>query len=401
MAAISALAAGGPCYQQMASGQKSNYIACAIYYNMKKIEPLGYDEKRASELISGAGLDGLLLGAPENVYYATGCPTLPGTGNPILYALRNAVPSFAYISQEGKVTLFTWFGVTLGVEYSSELVTYADLGGAKDELQAFMQGKKKVGVDYGVPLHALQLIENSGSSAVDGDRLIISMRLIKSGREIQMLEKSAGITQDVLEGIGSRLKAGVTRSDVMKESRAMMMQYGATGVDHLTVAFGASNPEIMIDESLEREQLVTLDLGAVYEGYVSDIRRFYYSGERVPANDLKLFKTMAGIIDGLQDYVLPGRQFGQVYDEAARLYEKNGLSPLFATAGHSIGLVTEESHFSPGNEIELEKNMVVNLELYAPDKNGLMVGDEETYLITEKGARRITGIKREIRPLKL
>ncbi|MDG6930260.1 MAG: aminopeptidase P family protein [Nitrososphaerota archaeon] len=368
---------------------------------MKKIEPLGYDEKRASELISGAGLDGLLLGAPENVYYATGCPTLPGTGNPILYALRNAVPSFAYISQEGKVTLFTWFGVTLGVEYSSELVTYADLGGAKDELQAFMQGKKKVGVDYGVPLHALQLIENSGSSAVDGDRLIISMRLIKSGREIQMLEKSAGITQDVLEGIGSRLKAGVTRSDVMKESRAMMMQYGATGVDHLTVAFGASNPEIMIDESLEREQLVTLDLGAVYEGYVSDIRRFYYSGERVPANDLKLFKTMAGIIDGLQDYVLPGRQFGQVYDEAARLYEKNGLSPLFATAGHSIGLVTEESHFSPGNEIELEKNMVVNLELYAPDKNGLMVGDEETYLITEKGARRITGIKREIRPLKL
>ncbi|MGC8661124.1 MAG: M24 family metallopeptidase [Nitrososphaeria archaeon] len=368
---------------------------------MVKIGPLGYDENRASEIITNKGLDGLLLGAPENVYYSTGCPALPGTGNPILYALRNVLPSFAYLNSDGKVTLFTWFGITLGVDYTSELVTYADLSGAKDELRAFMQEKKKIGVDYGVPLYALKIMENAGAETVEGDDLMILMRLIKKPMEIQMLKKSARITQDVIGGMGSHLKMGISRGDIMRESRSMMMQYGATAVDHLTIAFGASNPEIMIDELLQKEQLITLDLGAIYDGYASDIRRFYYAGEHVPSNDLKLYGKMTGMIDNLQDSVMPGRRFSQIYEEAVKLYEKNGLDPLFATAGHSIGLVTEESHFSPGNDIELVKDMVINLELYAPDDNGIMIGDEETYIITAKGAKRITDLEREIYTLKL
>ena len=83
---------------------------------MKKIEPLGYNAQKASELISSRGFDGVLLGSAENVYYVTGCPTLPGTGNPILYALRNTLPTYAVIDKDGKAALFTWFGVTLGVE---------------------------------------------------------------------------------------------------------------------------------------------------------------------------------------------------------------------------------------------------------------------------------------------
>lgn len=368
---------------------------------MIKVEPFGYDEGRASKLIKKEGLDGLLLGAPENVYYVTGCPTLPGTGNPILYALRNVLPSLTYINADGKATLFTWFGVTMGVEYSSEVITYADISGAKDELRAFLQGKRAVGVDYGVPFYVVQILESAGAKVVDASDLATLMRLVKSEKEIDMLKKSIEITQNTIEGVGAHLRVSITRKDLMNEIRSMMMQYGATAIDHLTIAFGASNPEIMIDESLKREQLVTLDLGASYEGYVSDIRRFYYTGEAAPDGELRLYETIKGIIDELQDFIAPGRRFGEVYDEAIRLYEKNGLSPLFSTAGHSIGLVTEEMHFSPGNETEIEKNMVINLELYAPDENGIMIGDEETYLVTENGASRMTSIKREIMTVRL
>ncbi|MGC8558526.1 MAG: M24 family metallopeptidase [Nitrososphaeria archaeon] len=363
---------------------------------MKKIEPLGYNSQRASELLTDNDLDGLLLGAPENVYYTTGCPTLPGTGNPILYALRNTVPSFAYINSDGKVTLFTWFGVTLGVEYSAELVTYADINGAKDELQTFFQKTKKVGVDYGVPYYALQALKNAGSESVDADSLAVLMRLVKNQKEIQRLEKSLHITQDVLIGIGPRLRAGMSRKSVLAEARSMMMQYGATAVDHLTIAFGPSNPEILIDELLKREQLITMDLGAIYEGYTSDIRRLYYAGEEIAQNDLKLFEIVIDMIDSLQDFMEPGKTYGQIYEKATKLYEKNGFDPLFASAGHSIGLVTEESHLSPDNVTLLSKNMVINVELYIPNENGIMIGDEETYFIDTNGARRMTDLDRKI-----
>ena len=211
-----------------------------------------------------------------------------------------------------------------------------------------------------------------------------------------MLEKSAKISQDVLKNIGSRLREGITRESLMQEIRSMMMQFGATAVDHLTVAFGSSNPEIVIDEMLEKGQVVTIDVGAVYEGYVSDIRRLYYSGETVPEEDLKLYETVTAILDSLQESISLGMTFSQVYDLAVKLYEKNGLQPLFTSAGHSIGLVTEEAHFSPENGFSVSRNMVINLELYVPDKDGIMIGDEETYLTTDKGLKKITDLERKI-----
>ncbi len=363
---------------------------------MKKIEPLGYNAQKASELISSRGFDGVLLGSAENVYYVTGCPTLPGTGNPILYALRNTLPTYAFIDKDGKATLFTWFGVTLGVEYSSDIVSYADITGAKEELYSFLQNKRKVGIDYGVPPYAVEIIKNNGGETKYADDLMIQLRLIKSQKEIEMLEKSAKISQDVLKNIGSRLREGITRESLMQEIRSMMMQFGATAVDHLTVAFGSSNPEIVIDEMLEKGQVVTIDVGAVYEGYVSDIRRLYYSGETVPEEDLKLYETVTAILDSLQESISLGMTFSQVYDLAVKLYEKNGLQPLFTSAGHSIGLVTEEAHFSPENGFSVSRNMVINLELYVPDKDGIMIGDEETYLTTDKGLKKITDLERKI-----
>ncbi len=366
-----------------------------------KIEPIGFNRERASELINSKGLDGVLLGAPENVYYATGCPTLPGTGNPILFALRNVVPSFAFIDKEGRTTLFTWFGVTFGVDFSSEVIPYADAQAAVEELKSFLKDKKRVGIDYGVPIYAVNAIKEIGGEVEIADKIMIQLRVIKSQKEIELLQKSARIAQDVLTNVYSVLRKGISRKDLMQQVRSLMAQFGASGVDHLTIAFGPSNPEIALEELLEENQIVTVDIGAVYEGYVSDIRRLFYTGETVPEEDRKLFETIKSIIDELQDSINPGLSFSQVYDLATKLYEKNGLEPLFASAGHSIGLVTEEAHFSPGNELKVSENMVVNIELYAPNSEGIMIGDEETYLVTEKGLKKITDLERKMFTVKI
>ena len=55
-------------------------------------KPVGLDRARLLTLMQARKLDGLFLSSPENVFYTTGYPCLPGSGNPIIHALRNMDP---------------------------------------------------------------------------------------------------------------------------------------------------------------------------------------------------------------------------------------------------------------------------------------------------------------------
>jgi Xaa-Pro aminopeptidase len=363
------------------------------------IQSIGYDSSRASYLIKEKQIDGILLSSPENVYYFTGAPVLPGTGNPILFALRNNIPSFAFVSREGEVTLFVWFGVTMGIEYSvSDIRSYMDLNGAIDELTTFIVEKlsknAKIGVESYCPYLITELLNKSGVTVEIVDDLVIELRKIKKKEEIEYLEKSIEIAELALSESKNKIKTGINRKELAKILRESMMKNGATAIDHLTIAFGASNPEVLIDETLTEGQIVTIDIGAVYEGYVSDIRRLFFCGSGIPKTTAELYKKMVGIVDQVGQALKPGVRFGEIYDLAVELYRNAGLDPMFISVGHSIGILTEELLILQGSEISIEENMVLNIELYAPDENGVMIGDEETYAIEKSGSKRLTKLER-------
>src|SRR5512136_2140024 len=83
-------------------------------------KPVGFDRPRFLKLMKAHDLDGVFLSSPENVFYTTGYPCLPSSGNPIVYALRNQLPFFSYISRDGPVTLLCWGGAAMGMEYGAE-----------------------------------------------------------------------------------------------------------------------------------------------------------------------------------------------------------------------------------------------------------------------------------------
>jgi hypothetical protein len=57
-----------------------------------------------------------------------------------------------------------------------------------------------------------------------------------------------------------------------------MINHGAQGTDHVSLAFGDANPEVAMGELLEQNKIVTLVLGAAYEGYVSYNQCLVYTG---------------------------------------------------------------------------------------------------------------------------
>jgi len=366
------------------------------------VAAIGFEGKRAAGLIRERGLRGILFTSPENTFYTTGAHTLPGTGNPILYALRNQTPTYSFVDEEGKVTLFVWAGATMGLTYEGEDVrTFLEISGAEEELASFLgelQGGKRIGVESTCPYWAYRTVERvvGGENIVLADDVPLRLRLVKSEKERERMRTSTRIVEAAVSELVSELHLGVSRMDLAQKARRALAQHGATAVDHLTMAFGPSNPEVMFDEKLARDQVVTLDLGAVYEGYVSDNRRLFYTAESLPGEMAALHGKLLGIVDGLGAALLPGTSFSSLYSLGVDLYQKRGLEPMFFHVGHSIGIQTEEAWISAESDLKVKENMVLNIELYAPHASGVMIGDEETFVIEKGGGTRITTLPREI-----
>jgi len=363
----------------------------------------GFDTSRITALMKERQVDAILLATPENVLYTTGYPCVESGGNPILYALKNQFPFFSFIEADGRVTLFCWIGAILGgVEFAADHTeVYLDLTGAVEVLKNSLAGKnlagKTVGVESACPWFAVRMIEQSarpGTITVIDD-IMRDLRLIKSAEEIEMIKKSTAIAEAVFTELVAVVRPGITRPGLIQQAKQRMINNGATGIGHATISFGTSNPEVSIEETLQPNKLVAIDIGARYYGWASDIRRHVYTGA-VPDDLFRLHAAMCTIVDEVGTMLVPGQTAAGLHASAVALYEKNGLSPFVITVGHSIGLETEEVWLYSGTDLALAPGMVVNVELYTSYQEGVEVGDEETYLVTDAGPTRLTTLPREI-----
>jgi Xaa-Pro aminopeptidase len=352
------------------------------------LKPVGLDRSRLFAMLKQRNLDGIFLSSPENVFYTTGFPTLPSSGNPIVYALRNQLPYFSFISKDETITLLGWAGASMGIDYAVDDVrSYFTYQMSVDELTAFIGEKLQPGCTIGVestfPFYAVQLIQEHARPAqiLVVDDLIHQLRLVKSEAEIKRINKSTQIIDQTVVELSQNLRLGMSRLELIQEAKYRMLKNGAHGVDHVTVAFGPANPEVALGETLEENQIVTLDLGAVYEGYVSDNRRLVYTGT-VPDHLKQLHQKLCWVVAEMGNALQPDITFAELHAHAFELYEKVGLDPMFLHVGHSLGLQVDEHWILGDDPTPVEKGMVLNIELYSFSDEGVMIGDEETYVVT-------------------
>ncbi|MBN2225645.1 MAG: aminopeptidase P family protein [Deltaproteobacteria bacterium] len=366
-------------------------------------EPYGFNKSRLLALMKERNVDAILLSTPENVFYTTGYPCTPSAGNPILYALKNQFPLFCFIEADGRVTLCVWIGAVLhGVQYAADHIEmYIDKKGGIETLKNFFVGRdldgKTIGVESGCPYFAVRLIEDNTTPGglVVIDDIMQSLRLIKSPREVEMILQCTKIAEATFSELAGIIKPGITRPDLIQEAKYRMIKNGATGIGHVTISFGTSNPEVSIEEKLETDKLVAIDIGPVFNGYAADIRRHVYTGA-VPERLARLYSTMCGIVKEIGRLSVPGTTAKELHERALKLYEENDLPPYIINVGHSIGLQTEEVWLYNGTDLTLKPGMVINIELYTSYDEGVEIGDEETYLITENETMQLTSLPLDI-----
>jgi Xaa-Pro dipeptidase len=368
----------------------------------ESFKPVGLDRKRLFALMKERNLDGIFLSSPENVFYTTGYPTLPGSGNPIVYALRNQLPYYSFIGRDGQITLLCWGGAAMGIEYGADDVRmYFTYPMSVDDLAGLMREKLQPGCSVGVestfPFYAVQLLREHAYPAriLVADDILHQLRLIKSQAEIERIRRSTQIIDQTVLELAHNLRLGMSRLELIQEAKWSMIKNGAQGIDHVTVAFGAANPEVALGELLVENQIVTLDLGSVYEGYVSDNRRLVYTGS-APEALKQLHQKLCWVVAELGNALRPGISFGELHTRGFDLFARVGVDPMFLHVGHSLGLQVDEHWIMADDPTPVEKGMVLNIELYSPSDDGVMIGDEETFVVTGEEPEKLSCLPVEI-----
>jgi Xaa-Pro aminopeptidase len=342
------------------------------------------------EAFHAAGIDGLLITSSYNRTYMT---NFTGSAGVVLISADKAlfITDFRYVEQAQKQA--AGYEIVQHVGPISEEVA--------EQVKAL--GIQKLGFEQDALTYGEFKVyeEKVGTEFVPTSGLIEKLRLIKTDSEIKILKDAAQIADAAFQHILSFIRPGISELEVSNELEFFMRKQGATSSSFDTIVASGKRsalPHGVASEKLiEKGDFVTLDFGAYYKGYCSDITRTIAVGEPSPElkriYDIVLEAQLRGV-NGIK-----AGMTGREADALTRDYiAENGYGEAFGhSTGHGIGLeIHEGPALSVRSDMVLEPGMVVTVEpgIYVPNLGGVRIEDD--ILITKDGNEILTHSPKEL-----
>ncbi len=233
------------------------------------------------------------------------------------------------------------------------------------------------------------------------EKKISELRMVKSQDEVECIKKAQAIAEEAFEYILTFIKPGVTEKQIALELDFYMLSHGAEALSFETIAVTGkktSMPHGVPDDTVvESGDFITMDFGAVYKGYHSDMTRTVAVGS-VSDEQRKIYEIVLQAQKSALSLLRAGEAC-QKADAAARdIISNAGYGKFFGHGtGHGVGVeIHEEPNLSPNYESPLKVGNVVTVEpgIYLPGKFGVRI--EDMALITEDGYENLTKTPKEL-----
>ncbi len=240
----------------------------------------------------------------------------------------------------------------------------------------------------------LHFIDFDTTSALS-DRLNY-MRVIKTPEEVEKIKAAQRIAEKAYDRLVSNIRVGMTEKQVAATLDYYMMGYGADGLSFDTIAASgvnsASPHAVPTDKPLKKGEFLTLDFGALLDGYHSDMTRTLCVGRPTAKMEEVYNSVLQANLDAI-DAVRPDI-CGKVVDSVARstLNAFGGYEQYFGHGlGHGVGLeIHEAPTMSKRSTSMLKAGMIVTVEpgVYISGEFGVRI--EDMVLVTENGCENLT-----------
>ena len=235
----------------------------------------------------------------------------------------------------------------------------------------------------------------AGLSRLEGG--VEELRKVKYADEIKAVETACRIAAQAFKEVRPQIKTGMTEKQVAQLIAVAMLKRGADSIPFNIVCFGENCADCHHMPSdkrkLKKNEAVLMDFGCFYRGYCSDMTRSWWHGDKEPKEYTKIWHLVKMAKEAAAGLLHAGLPVAEVDKAARSVIEDGGYGKYFIhTTGHAIGLEVHEAPIERANAAgELEEDFVVTVEpgIYLPGKYGVRL--EDSYLVTKKGAKNLTG----------
>lgn len=230
------------------------------------------------------------------------------------------------------------------------------------------------------------------------------LRAVKTASELDSIMRAQSITdmafEHIIGFISDNIGRGLTESETALELEYFMRKNGADGIAFDTIAVSGEKsamPHGTPENIPIQKGFLTMDFGAMYDGYCSDMTRTVCIGQ--PNDEMKkVYETVLSAQKTALEFISAGKSGREIDFSARNVINLGGYEGMFGhSLGHSLGLEIHESpNFSPSYDGIIPAGAVVSVEpgIYIGGRFGVRI--EDIVNITETGCKNLTKSSKEL-----
>lgn len=370
-------------------------------------KPIPFDTRHLDKLMDDAGLDVIVATSKHNVQYLLGgyrfffFDTMEAMGvsrylSAVVYR-RGKPDDTAYIgcvmeSGERELGRFWTPKVELGSVGSKATMENVAAHIAK------LGGVRRVGIETAfLPADASESLRRGLANAevVDANFPLERLRARKTPQEVAYLREASERVVDAMQvTFQKHCVPGATKAEVVEALRREEVSRGLV-FDYCLITAGTSLNRSPSEQRIEKGDIMTLDSGGNWKGYIGDLCRMGIVQATPDAELQDLLGFVEEVQQAVRKPIRPGGRGGDICDVAERLLDASPHRKYTHFMAHGMGLVSHEaprlmdsprfSYDGYDKERPLEAGHVISIETTMAHPKRGFVKLEDTIIVTDNG----------------
>jgi Xaa-Pro aminopeptidase len=368
--------------------------------------PIPFDTGKLDELLEQAGVDVLIATSKHNVGYLLGGYRFFffETMDPI--GLSRYLPVFIYAKGQAERSVFIGnkletFEKQLNrfwtpVAETSWMTSVEAVQSAVSHIKKMGVAATRIGVEMPfLPLDAADVLRASFADSVmiDATVSLERLRARKSAAELTLLKEASERVVASMQAAFSACRPAMNKHELVGRLRREETNRDLN-FEYCLISAGTSLNRAPSNQMLGAGDIISLDSGANYHGYIGDLCRMGVLGE--PDSELKeLLAEVETIQQAARKPIRFGARGGDIYAAAEEAMRSSKQLPHFDFLAHGMGLVSHEAPHLTGKGVvpypatdadrPLESGMVISIETAILHPKRGFIKLEDTVAVTDSG----------------
>ena len=367
--------------------------------------PLPFDSARLDDLLDEAGMDAAVISSKHNIQYLFGGYRFFFFDHFDAIGVSRYLPLLVYVKGRPEQSIYIGHGME---SYERDLGKFwtpvfqaagTSLDSAQlavDHLAKLAPNVRRVGIERAfLPADAAELMARDlpGVTFLEAHFPFERLRARKTREELDLLRTASDLVVDSMLAVIASHGPGATKLELVEALRREEVNRGLT-FEYCLLTAGTSLNRAPSAEVWGAGDILSLDSGGNYKGYIGDLCRMAIQGE--PDSELQ---DLLGEVDAIQmaarKPIRSGANGGDIYVSAGEVLNRSPRANSIEFVAHGMGLISHEAPRLTGHgpikypaydaDRPLESGMVISIETTLAHPRRGFIKLEDTVAVTDNG----------------